>query len=238
MSFQAVQDALGRRRVSHTFLISERDGYVYVSNPKAACSTVKLYLSRCERRDPAFRPKSIHHRASLPHLRPGQLAPARRETIQDGGFLVFSFVRHPIRRVLSAYADKIRGRTPQKAEILAALGLDPADRGQTVSFDAFVGVICDQPPAELNPHWRPQTLNLVPDILRYDFIGRVERFDADLEEVRARLALPDYPVENRNRKAARIEADTLMTRDIEAKLADLYARDCQVFAYDPGAWRR
>lgn len=238
MTIQAVQDVLGRRRVAHTFLISRRDGYVYVSNPKAACSTIKLYLSRCELRDPTFRPKSIHHRANLPHLRPGQLDRGQREAIANGGFFVFSFVRHPIRRVLSAYADKIRGRAPQKAEILAALGLDPEDRGQPVSFDAFVGVICEQPAAELNPHWRPQALNLVPDLLGYDFIGRVERFDEDFAWMRAHLALPDYPVENRNRKGARIDAESLMTPEIEAKLARLYARDCEAFGYDPGAWRR
>lgn len=238
MTFEAVRDALGTQRIRHAFLLSRTDGYLYVSNPKAACSTLKLYLSRCELRHPDYKPDSVHRRKCLPHPHPIKLAPDAREALLDDDVFVFSFVRHPIARVLSAYADKICGRAQQKAGILRALGRDPEDRSQEVSFDAFVGVIADQPPMDLNPHWRPQVHNLVPDLLPYDFIGRVERFGADLEVLQARLGLPDYPMTTRNRKGGRVDPEALMTPELEAKLTRLYQRDFEAFGYAPDAWRR
>ena len=238
MTFEVVREALGTRRVRNAFLLSRNDGYLYVSNPKAACSTLKLYLSRCELRDPDYKPASVHRRKCLPHLHPFSLAPNEREALPGEDVFVFSFVRHPIARVLSAYGDKIHGRTQQKAGILRALNLDPEDLAQDVSFDAFVGVIAEYPSAELNPHWRPQVHNLVPDLLPYDFIGLVERFDADLGAVRTRLGLPDYAMSTRNRKGGRLDPEALMTPELEAKLTRLYDRDFETFGYDPGSWRR
>jgi hypothetical protein len=237
MSFDAVREALGPQRIRNAFLLSRTDGYCYVANPKAACSTLKLYLCRCELRDPAYKPASVHRRKCLPHPHPMKLAPDAREALVNGEVFVFSFVRHPIARALSAYVDKIRGNARQKDAILRALGRDPADRSQAVSFDAFVGVIAEHPPASLNPHWRPQVHNLLPGLVPYAFIGRVERFGADLEALQARLGLPAYPMTARNRKSGRVDPEALMTPALESKLTRLYERDFEALGYTPEAWR-
>lgn len=169
----------------------------------------------------------------MPHLQPFQLSFRERKGIFERQFFIFSFVRHPFHRALSAYTDKILGNKPQKAEILRDLGRDPKKLDVHVSLDEFIDVITSQYPERLNPHWRPQVLNLAMDLLHYDFVGRVENFQHDFAELQSRLALPAYPLVRRNQKGHKKHHSIALRRQHKSVLWKLYAEDFEFFGYDP-----
>ncbi len=237
MTYANLKHRFGWQRIRNVLHVSRRFNYVYLSNPKAACSSIKQYLSQAEVDDPELSPRDVHDRKYLPLLHLGQLEADEREGICDGRFFAWTFVRDPIRRAVSAYADKIAGSKEQKAEILEALDRDPKNLSQPVTFDEFVSVIVSQPPETLNPHWRPQIFNLTPDLIPYQFIGRVERMDRDFNEIKRRLAMPDYPLPKRNVKTARLNIDELMTDHNRKRLCILYSNDLRRFGYAK-KWRR
>jgi len=231
MNYQDIREHFGARRFRNVMHISRTYSYVYVANPKAACSTLKLILSKAERNDPDFTPQSLHHRKHLPLLTPNKLTEKEQHGLFDGSSYVFSFVRHPFKRAMSAYTDKILGNKQQKREILEALGKQDEKNNYPVSFADFIAVISDQDPATLNPHWRPQHLNLATDLIRYDFIGRLESFDADMAQVRARLQLPYFGTPHKNRKSHQAPVIQTVSPETRSKLETLYANDLQVFSY-------
>jgi len=234
MEYHEVRERLGAQRFRNVMHISRTFKYVYVANPKAACSTLKLILSKAENNDPEFTPQSLHNRKHLPLLTPNKLTRMEQGALFDGSYYLFSFVRHPFKRALSAYTDKILGNKKQKREILEAMGKADEKLNYPVSFEEFVVVIADQDPATLNPHWRPQTLNLATDLINYDFIGKLENFAADLAIVRARLKLPDFGIPHKNRKSHKATAVQAVSPATRQQLEKLYAADLQAFSYDSG----
>lgn len=233
MSLAGLKYKLGTKRLKNIIHASAKDGYVYISNPKAACSSIKLYLARCWQNNPEFTPVSLHKRKHLPFDDPGKLTNENLERLFNGNYFVFTFVRHPLKRAVSAYGDKIKGNTFQKKEILALLGSNPEELQQPVSFDEFVEAITSQKPEKLNPHWRPQVYNLYPNTIKYDFIGHLETFDTDFNYVRKTLKLPSFPVKRQNVKSFKADPEKLLSPFNRFRLARLYARDFVKFGYRP-----
>jgi hypothetical protein len=231
--FDDLLAAFSKQRLNHVMHVSRRFNYVYVSNPKAACTTIKHYLVQAELGNPESHPRHIHQRRNVPLLMPRQLTPEEREGIVSGSFFLFTFVRHPLKRAVSAYADKILGNKKQKAEILEILGHDPEVLDREVSFEEFMTAITSQPPRKLNPHWRPQVLNLAPNALNYDFVGRVENLTDDMRAVCEKLGLPEYRIRKRNAKSHKVDVDlnSLITARAHDLATNLYEDDYRTFGY-------
>lgn len=204
-------------------------GIVYVKNPKAGCSTVLLWLDRLHTGEHDFSPENVHTGNRLPKARDlGRRTVAR---MLSGEGYRFTFVRDPLRRFQSAYLDKIVASEGWRAEVQTALGQEP-DETREVSLDDFVAAMEVQDPMrEMNPHWRPQHLNVMTDLIDYDHIGRIETFDTDLEVIRRAAGLPHVPVEVRNVRA-RPGTGILDDRpDLEERVRAIYARDFELFGY-------
>ena len=204
-------------------------GIVYVKNPKAACSTVLLWLDRLHTGDHDFSPANVHADNRLPKV--SSIGRRRIARMLSGGAYSFTFVRDPLRRFQSAYLDKIVKSTGWRTEIQTALAEEP-DEERPVSLDDFVTAIERQDPVrEMNPHWRPQHINVMTSLIRYDHIGRVETFATDLEIIRKAADLPAVPVEARNVAGAR-RVDILADRpDLEERVRAIYAGDFEIFGY-------
>ncbi|MEZ0578832.1 sulfotransferase family protein [Nocardioides sp. MH1] len=204
-------------------------GIVYVKNPKAACSTVLLWLDRLHTGEHDFSPDNVHKQNRLPKVR--DLGRRRVARMLSGGAYRFTFVRDPLRRFQSAYLDKIVGSTGWRSEVQVALGQEP-DEERPVSLDDFVLALERQDPVtEMNPHWRPQHVNVMADLIHYDQVGRIESFAQDLEVIREAAGLPDVPVQARNVKATPRE-DVLAGRpDLEERVRAIYAGDYERFGY-------
>jgi hypothetical protein len=208
-------------------------GCIYVSNPKAASSTVTLWLYRAHSGDHSFSPAtSIHAERGLP--RPKEVGWNRVVQMLRGEAFRFTFVRDPVRRVESAYLDKVvrvddDKRAEKEKDLREILGL-PAT-GEPLTFDQFVAGLEMQEPVRMNPHWRPQHLNLMHGLLEYDLVGRVETFDADLAKVREHTGMPAVPVEVQNVAARRTDSLLDGRPDLLRRVRDIYARDLELYGY-------
>ena len=126
--------------------------YIYVTNPKCGCSTVRQTLWVNEHAlgvaGPPLGPHTTGPRS------PFTSEQARWE--HSGRDFIFTFVRNPYVRVLSAYLDKIAGsRDPAVWGPFAARhGLGEAE----VSFGRFLRLVASEEPESMDAHWRPQTL--------------------------------------------------------------------------------
>lgn len=176
--------ALTGPKLARSLHMSPQFGVLYVNNPKVACSSIKLTLQRAECSDPGYvPPTSVHDHDASPLVTFPQIEP---EVALNAARFTFSFVRNPFTRLISAYLNKIylpqnSGRPREQAGF---------DKNTRPGFDEFILAICAQEPMSMNPHWRPQALNLSVDLIRYDFIGRLEQFDIDWAHVTTQTGLP------------------------------------------------
>jgi hypothetical protein len=204
-------------------------GCLYVKNAKVACSTISLWLHRIHTGDHEFTPRrGIHKEHAMP--RPRDLEWDTVVRILSGDAFRFTFVRDPIPRTESAYFNKIV-RPKQKLwrlQLQRVLGLP--ETGDTLTVDQFVDALEAQDPVAMDPHWKPQHLNLMHDLVEYDFIGRLESFDDDLARVRELAGLPDVPVEARNvwkKPPSPFEGRP----DLLRRVREIYARDFELYGY-------
>jgi len=167
-----------RWRVNSRILVSENNRFVFFRVPKAGHSTVcstlvyydrsldegvrQTFLARLDRSVPYPHPREIGYISARRALRTHYL---------------FTFVRNPYRRVLSAYLDKVaRGKKAAKNLKYGCTG-----NGQ-LKFHEFLDQL--KGPTLFNgPHWCPQVALLPQNRGKLDFIGRLERIDTDLEHL-------------------------------------------------------
>lgn len=205
-------------------------GCIYVQNPKAACTTVLLWLHRIHLGNYEDSPTRLHRDHSLPRVE--ELGWDSVTRMLSGDAFRFSFVRDPIQRVESAYLDKVvrHRRHGGRSLLLRVLGL-PDDPEQDVTLDQFVAALEMQDPIRMDKHWRPQHLNLMHGLVDLDLIGRLETFDADLARIRAATGIPDLPVETR-RRSTRPDGSLFDGRhDLLRKVREVYARDFELYGY-------
>ncbi|WP_183093435.1 sulfotransferase family protein [Nocardioides stalactiti] len=213
---------------NHVHALPEH-GIVYVKNPKAACSTVLLWLDRLHTQDHDFSPGNVHTDNRLPQV--SDVGRRKIARMLSGEGYSFTFVRDPLRRFQSAYQDKLVTSKRWRTQIQTALGQEP-DPERAVSIDDFVaGIEAQDPIGEMDPHWRPQHVNVMTSLITYDHIGRIETFDTDLEIIRKEAGLPPVPVEVRN-VAKKPSAGILADRpDLEERVRAIYAEDFRIFGY-------
>jgi len=150
--------------------------YVYLNNPKAACSTVKRTLWSQHRGHAALEtPNQIHSRKLWD------------EDFGDALFddvFWFTVVRNPFARILSCYLDKIKEDNVIKKLFCQRYNLN---YNRNISFNLFLETIQNEDPWTDDPHWRPQTINVLQPLARINFIGYVETLQSDLKKVFSRL---------------------------------------------------
>ncbi|WP_163025935.1 sulfotransferase family protein [Chachezhania antarctica] len=200
---------------------------VYLNNPKVGCSTIKNILWNSLADEPRARKVDVHDVEASPFdNRIDQmdwLADAR----------IFTFVRNPFVRVVSAYLNKIADQKPiQWSHFVRRYGVDS---GPVIGFDAFIKLISEDAPERLDPHWRPQHLNLMYPFVQPNMMGKLERMDDLLPQVLERyLGLPPAPVKRKSRHGTNAGAtylDYFRNRDTLDRVLALYAEDFRYFGY-------
>ena len=218
----------GRSLAYHLHALPEH-GIVYVKNPKAACSTVLLWLDRIHTGDLSFDPANVHTEHRLPTV-----ADLGRQTVSRllaGAGYRFTFVRDPLRRFESAYRDKLVNSPELRPQVQAALGRS-ADPDSPVSLEEFVHAVEQQDPlVEMDPHWRPQHVNLMHPVVSYDHIGRVESFGDDLAAITAAAGLPPVPFVRRNVSASTTGSLFDGRPELVRRVRAIYALDYELYGY-------
>lgn len=178
-------------------------GVEYLSVPKCACTSIKTALAESD----GVLLKRVH---GARHWRrcPGDFVPC----------LVFSFVRHPLTRLVSGWRNKLQTGL---ARTIAGCPL-PVD----ASFREFARWVTGQAPARANRHWMPQTLILAGQ--RVDFLGRFERIAEDWQRLRDEFGLPELAQMNQS-PGAREEVP--LDRATRERIARFYADDLRAYGY-------
>jgi hypothetical protein len=239
---QRQPDVVMQRHARRIAMMLPDHRLIYFSTPKVASTTLKATLWRLALGDPAFVPPQPMHNArhasplkSLPQLGFEDLV----RWVNQPGQRRFCFVRNPYTRLLSCYLHKIRGvdgSSKAGAPDLRA-SLSKTGSPEAISFPQFVEAISRQSPMEMNPHWRVQTAHLLWDRVTYDFVGRIEEFEADLGRLGSIIGTDLRPYLHVRRKhetgAATVIGD-FYTPALQARVYDIFRADFTAFAYPSG----
>lgn len=183
--YEAYLNNLSRRDFLNNINISLVNRYVYLATGKVANSTIKYILQTLELEGTPFSVSNIHDRMRSPLLAPYQLPEETfRNLFEDSTFITFAFVRNPYTRLLSAYLDRICRPTVSRRRLLRELG-KPKDH--EIDFAEFLDYVCRQNDKSNDPHWRPQSSELLVGVLRLSFVGRFENFQHDARDVLTRI---------------------------------------------------
>ena len=182
---------MSKREFEYHVHISERNSYIYFEVPKSGSTTIKSILQDLEALTMGKSPLSqessvIHNKKNSPLLSPSNIGVEKfSEMLDDKNVFKFGFVRNPYTRLLSAFLSKMKWKEGvQRKMIVDILNLK---KEEEISFTQFIQAIDSQNPFRMDPHWRPQVHQLFYNLIDYDFIGRFEHFNEDLERVLHRI---------------------------------------------------
>jgi hypothetical protein len=203
-----------------TCLVGRLRRFVYAYVPKAACTSLKLWMATVEGLVPPGSTQVMGgvHSLLKPQAALGSLPPHEAEAIlRDRAWFKFTFVRHPLARLVSAYLDKVVPAKATAARLIRCYQIqDPnaawwqrllarvrIDAQRSLTFRELVKQLACERPEELDEHFRPQSLLLGG--LPLDFVGRVERIDEDFAFVQRRLDT-NVPLAHKKRQSYTVAA--------------------------------
>ena len=103
--------------------------------------------------------------------------------------LVFSFVRNPKDRLISCFfdffVDYTNGNTNEHIGPISHRGFSGHNSLER-NFEVFVDYVAESisiAPDYCNRHWREQTRNIGSDLIKIDFVGKLERYSADIQKL-------------------------------------------------------
>jgi hypothetical protein len=230
--YKSVDNRIPKSWVANRSAFSIKGGYCYFRIPKCANSTVTKTLATY---DSSISYDEVNDHdgriAKNKFFNPFSATVFTKQQLFRKYFL-FTFVRNPYSRLLSAYLDKINDNS-RKYEATRKKIIEFSLNGE-VTFDAFVtylenGGLCE------NPHWVPQSLMLPISVSEIGFIGKVENIDSDLGVLINRLFGDDVYLEIISRQHNRYGAQQLVsdyfTENIKDRVYALYQIDFDNFKY-------
>jgi hypothetical protein len=148
--------------------------------------------------------------------------------LKDNDYFRFGFVRNPLDRLLSCYAQKI-------VYYQRELGMAPLlwRYGKTfhadMTFEEFVKAVANIPDRISDIHFRSQhTFLYHRGELMVDFVGHFETLKQDWAYIQDKTGLPALPHQNKSRHADYRDS---YTPELAAIAARRYARDIELFDY-------
>lgn len=227
------KELLQRSFLDYAVHVSTKHRFIYVINPKVACSSILWTLRRLENRDADSVPGKvgvIHDRSDSPLACPSDLK-ASVELLEDDGYFRFTFVRNPFDRLLSCYLNKIVRPTVQRGLAHRAAGRK-SESDDLMPIDEFVEVIAKQSIVEMDPHWRPQWAQTLQGVARFDAIGRFEDFDRELSRIGESIS-PEFAryVYREERQATGPKPYHLLTDETADRIREIYRDDFHAFDY-------
>ncbi|MGH2787663.1 MAG: sulfotransferase family 2 domain-containing protein [Actinomycetota bacterium] len=233
-------------------IVLDRYRLFYVPVPKAGCTALLWSLAGLARvRESEFadspgrevsRLLTIHDLSRWPEpFRFGELSPDDREHVLGGDdWFRITVVRHPFRRLWSAWQSKILLAEPQFIEKFSSQPWFPGPVRSAAevlkAFRAFLEALREDPDlVRSDVHWAPQIDLIDYPQVSYDHIGHIEELGRTLNRVREHVSetkdavLPELP---RNNVGALSYSDELFTEADVRFLAEMYADDMRVFGYE------
>ncbi|ADZ70202.1 sulfotransferase family 2 domain-containing protein [Polymorphum gilvum] len=227
--------------MDYLFHLDRSRRWLYVEVPKAACTTLKLLLLDLRGLQRPADPLTVHAR-TVSRLQSPRMVGLRHfqdiATAPDA--LRFTFVRHPVDRLLSCYRDKFQpyplgtgGGAVKFARRHFGRALAGMDQDAPLPLEAFLDMACATARTPLNGHWLAMDL-IVPKSLEFHLVGKVEHLAEDVGRLLRLMGeergLPEgLACVNATAAAGTPSVDRQALRRIETA----YAADFERFDYDP-----
>ena len=223
MAYRAVQ----QRIVRATNHVSGSD-VVYVENPKVACSNMKWALVGAFCPENSGRISNIHDRRETMFI--SDYRGAVRILI-DPSSQIFSIVRHPRNRFISAYFDKMhKGRDESVWKIIAAalnLEVDRIHDPKTI-----LDRIYRHSPQDLDSHIAKQVTNIFFGHINFFNIYHLEELSPDATHIK--VGSCSLELINRQSQSTEARIDRSLFDDEALEMIDVvYSDDYAAFGYDP-----
>lgn len=240
-------------RLGYGSFVSHAHRYVYIETPKAACTTMKHLVAGLEgiERDAQARPyhresrrdMRIHERKALPMPTVLDVDEATRAIVIEGDpdWLVFAVTRNPYSRLVSVFESKVRLGEPGYRELERRYGDRGAFATPGAAFTAFVTeIVANAAARDADAHLRGQVDLLMPEMITYSKVFKVEKFDEVIDALATHLGQigrsPPPPPPRFNRS---LHADwrQYYTSETAAIIGQVYQKDFEAFGYDPADWQ-
>ncbi|MEM8570110.1 MAG: sulfotransferase family protein [Pseudomonadota bacterium] len=149
---------------------------------------------------------------------------------------VFTVVRNPYSKLLSAYLDKIVKLQRRVADGKAG---DKINRFRLPdvpgSFPEFVEMVCAQPDVDVDLHWVGQSYKTMFHFVKYNHIGHFETLPDSIRRVSGRFSVcvPERANSALHATSASTRLAEYYTDALAEKVYTRYREDFEVFGYDP-----
>ncbi|XP_076445537.1 carbohydrate sulfotransferase 12-like [Babylonia areolata] len=182
-----------RREELNTFLVDQRHKLMYCFIPKVASSTMKRVFSILEgknRGQSLFNLSSrfIHRiRDSYTQMNRNVSSFLRKyQMVKD--FTKFLFVRDPYERLFSAFIDRLFGISENLVKMTRLVKMPQSVKKKrcavmNLRFSHLVDYVTHFPPAGMDQHYTPYYVSCFPCHLPFDYIGKMETFRSDVENI-------------------------------------------------------
>ena len=214
-------------------------GFTYLNNPKSGCGHIKAAMWAQVDKNTGSRSLNSHS----PHDR--RASPFVKSLLDTKSYdfshfaqtPFFTVVRNPFTRALSAYLSKIAqerpappGRKRVWRRFCEQYGVDLTRTKDDFSFKMFLQTIAADAIEDLNPHFRPQYINILYPFIPFKFVGKLEDMDV------AHAFMADHGVEpgdyvNRPTGANRL-VEAYYDDECEAIVREIYRDDFLAFGYE------
>ena len=227
---KASRIAIGKALVNDCVRYAAPLGLLYLNNPKCACTTVKhaMWLASDALSGKTTFAGNVHDRKIDPFAKDVfRLSGKEQERVSRA--VVFSVVRNPFARALSAYVDKVANDPGVWPIFLKRFGLKEHVGRNELSFADFLGLIALAHDDILDGHFRPQCRNLLLPLAQPVFVGFVENM-TPVGDFLASRGVP-FRDERMNASSAYEQLEAFYDRRSAALVRKRYAEDFSRFGY-------
>jgi hypothetical protein len=209
------------------FYVLDTQKLVYLSVPKAACSSIKTALAKACGIVLAKK-QSIHSHPGW-HIQKGRLD----ET--QSGYYKFSFVRSPFARLVSCYRQKIvfipspQHPIPLYEHYFFSLPTH-------ISFADFAERVAKIPDPLADNHFKSQYALLYSEgVSQVDYVGKVEYLDNDWQQIAAKYKLDpvlEHKNDSKNKQGCHSDYRLYYTESLVQLVYERYHKDVEMFGYE------
>jgi hypothetical protein len=230
------------------FIYMEEQKFIFVYNPKVACTNWKGIMRYLNGAQDYFNPALAHNKleSGLSFLSETESA---LELLLDKNIRKYSFIRNPYSRILSAYLNKVEPYVNNERDehsdnsyfytiyqYIDAYRVDKLPGESDVNFYCFLHWLTNVNNVHTNnEHWLSQVKLLRTSEVKYDFIGKFENIDKDaaylLKEINCDIEFPNQKKVSFAPTNAKDKLDQYYTEKEKELVYELYKMDFNEFNY-------
>lgn len=200
--YDLINNSIGFGEFNYAYSISLVSKFIYIENAKSACTTIKSSLGAAELLRTGLGKgfaerflNNVHTNIlGTPFVKPFQMGRHYfDDVLLNPRYTIFTFVKNPYTRILSAYLDKVVRKLPESLSLYETLGKTPLE---DMSFLEFLKAIQIQIDARhvVDKHFRSQSLQCGNGQFRLDFVGKVEQFESDFKAITQKIGYSDAQI--------------------------------------------